>query len=71
MKSISVVIKELGDYIIELESKEKEYKKLSTDLEEKGLHKLDFEETENYGVYTGKAEILSEMKTKLLTIIKE
>lgn len=69
MKSISLVLKELGELIKELDAQEKEYEALCKGYEKR--NNLDFEQTEDYGVFTGKKEKVSEIKTKLLNIIKE
>jgi hypothetical protein len=47
----------------------KDYRKSVADFEKKGLENLDSEETEYYGAYLGKAELLEEI-IKDLTILK-
>ena len=69
MKSISLVLKEIGELIKELDVQEKEYEALCKGYEKR--NNLDFEQTEDYGTFKGKAEMSSEIKTKLLNIIKE
>lgn len=56
--------------IMELKSCKKEYKELIEDIEETGTENLSYEETEDYGVYKGKFEIL-EMVIKRLKQIKK
>jgi hypothetical protein len=56
--------------IMELKSDMKEYKKLIEDTEATGTENLSYEETEDYGVYKGKFEIL-EMVIKRLKKIKK
>jgi len=46
-----------------------EYRKLVKRYEDRGLDNLDFEDTEYYGAYLGKVEILEEI-IKDLTILK-
>jgi hypothetical protein len=45
------------------------YRNLVSEYEAKGIENLDFEDTENYGAYLGKIEILEEI-IKDLTILK-
>ena len=56
--------------IMELKSDVKEYKKLIEDMEKTGTENLNYEETEDYGAYKGKFEIL-EMVIKRLKKIKK
>ena len=42
-----------------------EYNELVQSLEERGLDNLSYGETEDYGVYKGKAEILEQVITDL------
>jgi hypothetical protein len=46
-----------------------DYRKLVKQYEDKGLDNLDFEDTEYYGAYLGKTEVLEEI-IKDLTILK-
>ena len=46
-----------------------DYRKLVKRYEDRGLDNLDFEDTEYYGAYLGKVEILEEI-IKDLTILK-
>lgn len=43
----------------------KEYQGLVADFEAKGIENLDYTDTEEYGVYKGKAEILEDLIPKL------
>lgn len=45
------------------------YRKLVKEYEDRGLENLDFEDTEYYGAYLGKTEILEEV-IKDLTVLK-
>jgi hypothetical protein len=56
--------------IVELKSDIREYKKLIEGIEETGTENLSYEETEDYGAYKGKFEIL-EMVIKRLKQIKK
>jgi hypothetical protein len=56
--------------IVELKSDMKEYRNLVKEIEEKGTENLSYEETEDYGAYKGKFEIL-EMVIKRLKQIKK
>ena len=60
----------VGRIIMELKSDMKEYKKLIEGIEETGTENLNYEETEDYGAYKGKFEIL-EMVIKRLKQIKK
>ena len=51
--------------IKELKEQLKEYQQLVNEYEERGIDNLDYEDTEYYGVYVGKVEILNEVITKL------
>ena len=42
-----------------------EYRTLVTELENRGIENLSFEETEDYGLYKGKMEILEEIIPEL------
>lgn len=46
-----------------------DYRELVKEYEDRGLDNLDFEDTEYYGAYLGKVEILEEI-IKDLTILK-
>lgn len=46
-----------------------DYRKMVAEYEERGLENLDSEETEYYGAYLGKTEVLEEI-IKDLTILK-
>ena len=48
-------------YINELKVKLVEYTELCNTYEKNGIENLDFEETETYGVYLGKKELLEEI----------
>jgi len=56
--------------IVELKSDKKEYKKLIEGMEEVGTENLNYEETEDYGAYKGKLEIIEMMVKKLKQIKK-
>ena len=51
--------------IKQLESQLKEYKTLVDKAEKDGVHNLDFEGTEFYGVFLGKKELLEDLIPKL------
>ena len=46
-----------------------DYRELVKEYEDRGLENLDFEDTEYYGAYLGKVEIIEEI-IKDLTILK-
>ena len=60
----------VGRIIMELKSDMKEYKKLIEDTEAIGTGNLSYEETEDYGVYKGKFEILETVIKRLKQIKK-
>lgn len=51
--------------IKELKSQLKEYKKLVAGMQKRGLDSLSYEDTETYGVFLGKVEVLEMMIPKL------
>ena len=51
--------------IKELKSQLKEYKKLVVGMQKRGLDGLSYEDTETYGVFLGKVEVLEMMIPKL------
>jgi hypothetical protein len=48
-------------YINDLKIKLAEYTELCNTYEKNGIENLDYEETETYGVYLGKKELLEEI----------
>lgn len=44
--------------IKELKEKKKELKSLINDIEDEGIENLNYEETEDYGAYKGKLELV-------------
>ena len=61
--------KQINELVSKYKKELADYRKLVKDYEEKGLDNLDFEDTEYYGAYLGKTEVLEEV-IKDLTIIK-
>lgn len=61
--------KQINELVAKYKKELADYRKLVKDYEEKGLDNLDFEDTEYYGAYLGKTEVLEEV-IKDLTIIK-
>lgn len=51
----------MNHYINDLKVKLAEYTKLCNTYEKNGIENLDYEETETYGVYLGKKELLEEI----------
>jgi hypothetical protein len=55
----------IKDLINENKQQLKEYRKLVSGYEKRGLENLDYEETEYYGAYLGKVELLETIIEKL------
>ena len=55
----------MKELIKDLKTRLVEYKQLAQQSESIGLDNLNYEETESYGVYVGKVEILEELIPKL------
>lgn len=51
----------MNHYINDLKVKLAEYTEICNTYEKNGIENLDYEETETYGVYLGKQELLEEI----------
>ena len=60
----------MKELIRDLKEKLNTYTQLVQENESKGLETLNFEETETYGVYLGKKEILEDLIPKLESLYK-
>jgi hypothetical protein len=60
----------MKELIRDLKEKLNTYTQLVRESESKGLETLNFEETETYGVYLGKKEILEDLIPKLESLYK-
>jgi hypothetical protein len=58
----------MKELIKDLENKLKEYQNLVKGMEESGIVSFDYEDSETYGVFVGKAEMLEYVIEKLKTI---
>jgi len=67
-KKVKVSKPTVSKLILLLKKNKKEYKRLKKDMEEKGLENLNIEETEEYGCYVGKYEMLTVVVGKLKEI---
>ena len=60
----------MRELINDLKERLNTYTQLVEESESKGLESLNYEETESYGVYLGKKELLEELVPKLESIYK-
>jgi len=51
------------------EIQKREYDLMLDEINEKGIENLDFEETENYGVFLGKSELYADVINDLKELI--
>ena len=62
--------KEVTKLIKVYEIQKKSYDSMIDSLNEKGIENLDFEDTENYGVFLGKSELYENVIDDLKELIK-
>ena len=62
--------KEIKKLIKVYEIQKREYDSMLNKYDEKGIEDLDFEETENYGVFLGKSELYENVIDDLKELIK-
>ena len=63
--------KEVTKLIKVYEIQKREYDSMLNKYDEKGIEDLDFEETENYGVFLGKSELYENVIDDLKQIISQ
>jgi hypothetical protein len=67
-KKVKIAKPTVGKLILLLKKNKREYKNLKKAMEERGLENLNIEETEEYGCYVGKYEMLTVVVGKLKEI---